>query len=195
LIGTGNQVVGVDLINSPAHAAEMKEFIQSDLDDGFPAALSERLKPYRFDRIMLQDILEHVRNPKQIMRDCAALLADNGQVLISIPNVANVTIRAALLFGRFEYSERGILDKTHVRFFTRASARRFIVQCGYEIVEQRATVMPIELALGLQAANPMMRIANRMLAIATSIFPSLFGYQLLYVARPHPTSKAVANSA
>jgi 2-polyprenyl-3-methyl-5-hydroxy-6-metoxy-1,4-benzoquinol methylase len=195
LIGSGNRVVGIDLIERSAHAAEMQEFIQSDLDDGFPPPAAERLKQYHFDRIMLQDILEHVRYPEKIMRDCAGMLSAQGQVLISVPNIANITIRAALLFGRFEYSERGILDRTHVRFFTRASARRFIEQCGYEIVEQRASVMPIELALGLQASNPVMRVANRLLAMVTALLPSLFGYQLLYVARPRTTSQAVSKSA
>lgn len=184
VVESGNRVVGVDMIPVSRNANVMLDFVQADLDDGFSEAVTRRLAAHRFDRILLQDILEHVRRPENVLRQCEALLNDAGQVLISVPNVANVTVRLSLLFGRFEYQERGILDRTHVRFFTRSSARRFIEAAGYDILHEKASVMPVELAFGLSPTNPAMKLANSALAVLTRLFPAFFGYQLLYAARP-----------
>jgi len=101
-----------------------------------------------------------------------------------VPNVANITVRAALLLGRFEYTERGILDRTHLRFFTRRTIRRLMRESGYEILSERTSVMPVELKFGLPATHLLMRAANRILAFLTWLMPGLFGYQHILVARP-----------
>ncbi len=88
-----------------------------------------------------------------------------------------------LLFGRFDYTERGILDRTHLRFFTRKTARRFLRENGYELIQERSTVMPLELVLGLSPVSLPMRIVNRLLAGMTRIMPGLLGYQIVLVAR------------
>ena len=182
LVKEGNRVVGVDILSQPRHRDLLAKYVQADLDEGLVRALPE-LGNLQFDRILLQDILEHVRNPGRLLANCHHLLNNQGLLLISVPNVANITVRLSLLFGRFEYSERGILDKTHVRFFTRRSAREMIKKAGYEIVAEKATVMPIELALGLPADNWLMQISNAVLAICTRLLPRLLGYQLLYAVR------------
>jgi hypothetical protein len=94
-----------------------------------------------------------------------------------------VTIRLSLLFGRFDYTERGILDKTHVRFFTRKTIRRMLRENGYQLLEERETVMPVELFFGLPAANPVMRFANEILGVLTRVMPGLFGYQIMLVLK------------
>jgi hypothetical protein len=113
------------------------------------------------------------------------LLTPQGLLLVSVPNVANITVRLSLLFGRFEYAERGILDKTHVRFYTRKSARRLLQLAGYKIVAEKVTVMPIELMLGLPADNPLMLVINSVLAVWTRLLPRLLGYQFLFSVRSH----------
>ena len=80
--------------------------------------------------------------------------------------------------------QRGILDKTHLRFFTRRTARQLLVDNGYEIASEKTTVMPIELAFGLSAKNPLMRLANLVLFLLTMVLPGLFGYQCVFAARP-----------
>jgi hypothetical protein len=104
--------------------------------------------------------------------------------VVSVPNVANITVRIALLFGRFHYTDRGILDRTHVRFYTRKTARAFLEENGWEILAAKTTVMPLELVLGLNPENPIMRATTALLAVATAAFPSVLGYQLVYLARP-----------
>lgn len=136
------------------------------------------------------DILEHLPDPRSLLLDCRKMLNPNGKLLASVPNVANLAVRLSLLLGRFEYAERGILDRTHLRFFTRRSARRLLEEAGYQIIEQKTTVVPIEVALGVRPENPVMRGINRALAFFTRLMPGLLGYQFIFVARPAPQAEA-----
>jgi hypothetical protein len=107
-------------------------------------------------------------------------------LLVSLPNVANITIRLGLLVGRFDYAERGILDKGHLRFFTQRTARRLLEENGYEVIDQKISVMPVELAWGISPQRPLMRGLTRLLAGLTKLMPGLLGYQFIFVARRNP---------
>lgn len=179
----GNKVVGIDILDAAGRADAMEQYVSADLDGGLVGA-RRALGDRRFDLVLLQDVLEHLRSPEQMLEDCKRYCKPHGRVIVSVPNVANVTVRLGLLFGRFEYRPRGILDRTHLRFFTRKTARQLLEGAGYEVTEQRATVMPLELAFGLDPKNPLMVATNRLLALATWFFPGLLGYQTVLVARP-----------
>ncbi len=112
------------------------------------------------------------------------MLNPGGKVLVSVPKAANAAARLSLLLGRFEFGERGILDRTHLRFFTRRSTRRLLKDAGYQILAQKTTLMPIEVALGVRPENPVMRGVSRALAFFTRLMPGLLGYQFVLVARP-----------
>src|SRR5262249_42998008 len=171
------------ILTDVKNAARLEKYIRADLDRGLSDAQAE-LAGKKFDRILLQDVLEHLRFPEKLLRDCRDLLTPQGQLLVSLPNVANITVRLLLLMGRFDYTERGILDKTHLRFFTRRTARRMLEENGFEIISEKTTVMPVELVLGLAYDNPFMRILNGWLALLTKLFPNLFGYQHIFVIVP-----------
>lgn len=79
----------------------------------------ELLEKYGFDLIILADVLEHLQNPWDTLKNMQKLLKPNGRIMISIPNGGNIEVIKKLAFDKFEYEERGILDKTHLRFFTR----------------------------------------------------------------------------
>ncbi len=175
LAEAGNEVSGVDAIASPRHAAHLRAYYQRDLACGLEGIEGT------FDRILLLDVLEHLPRPETILESCRKLLAPRGRVLVSLPNVANITVRAALLFGRFEYADRGIMDRTHLRFYTRKTARRMLERAGFEIARAEVTVMPVELVLGLPASNPLMVVLNRLLRVATRLLPGLLGYQNFFV--------------
>ncbi|MFO0826425.1 MAG: methyltransferase domain-containing protein, partial [Gemmataceae bacterium] len=166
-----------------AQADSMEQYISADLDGGLVGA-KRALGEKKFDLILLQDVLEHLRSPDQMLQDCKRYCKPSGRVIVSVPNVANITVRLGLLFGSFDYRPRGILDRTHLRFFTRKTARQLLESAGYEVIEQRSTVMPLELAFGLDAKNPLMIVLNRVLALFTWINPGLLGYQTILVARP-----------
>ncbi len=72
----------------------------------------------QFDLVTYGDVLEHLLEPQDVLRETRNLLAPGGRVLISLPNIAFWTMRVKLLMGRFEYESMGLLDYTHLRFFT-----------------------------------------------------------------------------
>ena len=71
------------------------------------------------------DVLEHLRDPLAVLMEFTESLKDDGVVIISLPNIANIYVRLNLLIGRFDYQDRGILDRTHIRFFTREAFDNF----------------------------------------------------------------------
>jgi len=197
LRGAGNRVVGIDSLPAASARDALEQYVSADLDQGIGPAIAD-LGGRKYDCVLLLDVLEHLRRPDVMLRDCHAVIKDRGRLIVSLPNVANITVRIALLLGRFTYTERGILDRTHLRFFTWRSARALLEENGWDIVEQKATVMPIELVLGLSPDNRLLRALNGLLAFATRLMPRLLGYQIMCVARQaskaarEPRSRAVA---
>lgn len=122
-----------------------------------------------YDIIIFADVLEHLPKPETVLDGIKALLADGGEVYASLPNVANFRVRIPLLFGRFQYTEIGILDKTHLRFFTRQTAQELFTGAGYEVAEvtPAATHMPAPLLY---------------------VLPGLFATRFVIRARPRKTT-------
>lgn len=94
----------------------------SELPNGFLAAF--------YDYIVFADVLEHLVNPERALKNLLNLLGENGKVIISVPNVGYQGVLAGLADGDFSYRDTGILDKTHLRFFTRKTLKSFINSCG-----------------------------------------------------------------
>ncbi len=92
-----------------------------------------------FDVILFGDVLEHLLNPLEVLIKLKTFLKKDGVVVASLPNVANWKIRLNLLIGKFDYAEVGIMDKTHLIFFTRKNARKLIEDAGFEIVKEDFT--------------------------------------------------------
>jgi len=131
------RVVGLDYDERALAEAAKKldRAMAIDLEDpSWPGVLiAEGLN--RFDAILFGDVLEHTRDPKQVLTASLKLLKPGGRVIVSIPNVVNLRVRLEILRGSFEYQESGILDRTHLRFFTKKTARAMIEQAGLRIVE------------------------------------------------------------
>lgn len=94
-----------------------------------------------FDVILLGDVLEHLKDPENLLLKIKDLLNNNGYIIISIPNIAHGSIRIKLLNGKFQYSEEGILDKTHLKFFTKSSISHLLEKCGYFIEIMDRTIV------------------------------------------------------
>jgi methionine biosynthesis protein MetW len=86
-----------------------------------------------FDVIVAADVLEHLRDPASALRLLAGYLRTDGRLVVSVPNVAHVSVRLPLLLGRFTYTTTGILDSTHLRFYTFATARALVESCGLRV--------------------------------------------------------------
>ena len=115
-------------------------------------------------------------------------LASNGRVFVSVPNIANITVRIGLLFGIFEYRDRGILDNTHLRFYTMRTIRRDIEGAGFRVIAVRGSSVPIRLIIGSFTPEPLLRLGEKLLTIVTRMWKSLFAYQIIVVAEPTASS-------
>ena len=129
----GCRVTGVEVSDDMAREAarHADEVVVGDISR---AETREKLAgPY--DCIVFADVLEHLVDPWETLRWARELLADGGCVLASIPNVAYYEVRFGLLAGRFEYTRFGILDDTHLRFFTLKTAKQLFIDSGYTVSE------------------------------------------------------------
>jgi predicted TPR repeat methyltransferase len=145
----------------------------------------ERVKelPQGVDAIVLADVLEHLRSPAHALGLVRSALADDGHVFLSVPNIANITVRLGLLFGIFEYRDRGILDHTHLRFYTLRTIRREVERAGFRIIETGGSSVPIRLIVGRFTPELLLRIGERMLTWLTRAWRGLFAYQIIMVAK------------
>jgi len=134
----GHRVVGVDLSAESIAKAKTRlaEAYVADVTkpESYPFAGAQK-----FDVIVFSDILEHLYDPMDTLTRHFHLLAPGGRVLISLPNVAIWNVRLEMILGRFEYQDTGTLDRTHIRFFTRNTFRRFTQQAGLEVANRRIT--------------------------------------------------------
>ena len=137
-----------------------------------------------YDALIFGDVLEHVVDPAAVLRSARSLLRRDGFVVISIPNVAHAFVRLSLLAGRFNYEDRGILDRTHLRFFKRRTFRELIKESGYRVVVEVATPAPIEEVLTAAAEGGVAQFLQPLGAGLARSAPGLFGYQ--FVAKITP---------
>ena len=135
-----------------------------------------------YDAVVLGDVLEHLSMPDVILQKLVSLQSPATTFIISVPNIANVWIRLNLLVGNFNYAERGILDRTHLRFFTRKTLSALLQNAGLEILSIKVTPIPLELVSGLFLSAPG-RWLHAMFAQLTSLLPTLLGYQFVVKAR------------
>jgi SAM-dependent methyltransferase len=143
-------------------------------DDDCRSALAALAALAPFDVVLCGDVLEHLRDPWSALAALAALAARDGRVVLSVPNVAHWTGRRALARGRFPYAEHGLFDRTHLRFFTRASARDLAQGAGLRVVEERFAPAPVP----MQARLPALRALER---AAVRLRPELFALQVILV--------------
>ena len=124
-----------------------------------------------FDQILLADVLEHIPDPGPVLSRLTSLLGPGGSVVISLPNIAYIRARLRLLRGVWRYERTGIFDRTHLRFFTLATARELMEQHGLR-VERMVPVGPANYLLG----RPGMHV--------TRLRPQLLASQLVVEAVP-----------
>ena len=146
-----------------------------------PARQALPVPPAAFDRILALDTLEHLPEPAKLLRELRTLLAPRAKLLVSAPNSVHLLVRLMVLFGRFRYSDRGILDWSHLRFFTRRTLEELLEQNGYRITARHYTIVPLERVVPLAPGNRLLRFASRVLRVITALAPTLFAYEILLV--------------
>ncbi|WP_410512540.1 class I SAM-dependent methyltransferase [Paenibacillus sp. BR2-3] len=100
----------------------------------------EQFKYVKFDYIIFADVLEHLYNPQHVMSKCVELLGVDGSVIISVPNIAHNSVIIDLLHNKFEYRKTGLLDDTHVRFFTYTSLVKMVYSCNLAVIWEDAII-------------------------------------------------------
>jgi O-antigen biosynthesis protein len=124
----------------------------------------------KYDFIIFSDVLEHLAEPGNALENMRGFLKDNGQIIVSVPNIAFLQVRLALLFGRFDYNPGGgIMDESHLRFFTLKSIRRLVRKSGYRIMKSYGYAHVKKRYFFLKALSKM--------------FPGIFSVQLLVKAK------------
>lgn len=144
--------------------------------DGAPI---EALRGY--DAVVLGDVLEHMPSPGTALSRLVELQPSGSRFIISVPNIANLWVRLHLLMGRFDYADRGILDRTHLRFFTRKTLTALVNDAGLNIRTLQVTPIPLELVSPF-FVSPVGKVLHSVFARLTSLFPTVFGYQFIVEA-------------
>jgi methionine biosynthesis protein MetW len=133
----------------------------------------------RFDILLFADILEHLPNPQAMLLLARDALKPGGSIIISVPNVAHWSVRANLLRGNFHYEPSGIMDATHLRWFTIGTIKSLIISAGFKVTEYRAsagtTVIDNQMRRPLRWLSPALR--SRFLRFSSKRWPTLFGSQ------------------
>src|SRR5581483_1728689 len=153
--------------------------------------LAAALGESRFDVVVCADVLEHLRDPARVLAALPPLLAPGGYLVASVPNVAHASVVAELLQGRFPYRPQGLLDDTHVRFFTREAIERCLEAAGWVIDHlERVRVEPEQTEFRTDLGRFPPEVARQLLAGEESRT-----YQFVLRARPAPDGGAALREA
>ena len=178
LVGRQNcRVTGFEINRDAAAGAKpfLQRVIVGDLED--PADVTQIQSMY--DVILIADVIEHLAMPQEPLHTLRRFLSDEGRLIISLPNVAHWSVRKALFFGHWDLADRGLMDRTHLRWYTRDTAVTLLTSAGYQLVRHRASyVFP---------AHWRLRWGQRVAAWAQartmpSAFDALFAIQNILVA-------------
>ena len=152
------------------------------------ADLSALFAPASYDIIVCADVLEHIRHPEQVLAQCRTLLAEGGRALLSIPNAGYVGLLAELMAGEFRYRPEGLLDETHLRFFTRRTLLRMLTEARWAVDEVETVQRQLpdsEFNVAFDALPP--AVARHLLAL-----PDALTYQFIVAARPAAAGETLA---
>lgn len=183
----GHHVTGVDIVEVPGVRERVDDFVLADLVNGVPAAVGEG-----YDVVIAGDVIEHLPRPADTLRELRRLVRPGGQVLLSVPNFGHWYPRARVVTGLFGYDRRGVLDETHLRFFTRRTLRRLVRRCGFDIVEERTTGLPLGAVTDADGRGlQLLRAVDDGLV---RLRPTLFAYQWVLRLTPHAEESIVVES-
>ena len=145
-----------------------------DLNSGIP---KEAGGP--FDLVVFSHVLEHLLHPGVALREARPLLNPDGRIIVALPNVLYWRLRIKFLFGEFKYEPTGIMDETHVRFYTLRSGMELLRSNGFEILSTLGDGdLPIPFLRRLLPS-----LARVLDPLASRLVPGLLGAQILYVAK------------
>ena len=180
----GHHVTGIDLADTPEVSQRVDAFVRADLEQGIPNEVGSD-----YDVVIAADVIEHLRNSDQLLRQIAERLHPEGRLLLSVPNFGHWYPRLRSLLGIFDYDQRGILDKTHVRFYTRRSLLKQVRKAGYQVQAMRVTGLPIDILHSRPSL--LKRAVVAVDSLLVRLRPTLFGYQFVLSLTPKPRPRSI----
>jgi SAM-dependent methyltransferase len=174
----GYQVVGIERPGGYGDSfPESVELVEANLDAGVPALRG------RFSYVICGDILEHLREPERILMQITRILEPDGVLIASLPNSGNLYFRLSILMGEFPQQDKGLFDRTHVRFYMWRGWRELFESAGLEIRRRKVTGVPVGLALPKWDASAPIRALEWLAFLLARLRPTLFAYQFVVTAR------------
>ena len=137
-----------------------------------------------FDAIVFADVIEHIGNGANLLAEARKALKPDGVIIVSLPNIAHLTMRFNLLFGKFNYEPTGIMDATHLRWFTLASAQKWFRNLGFDVTHAGSTTnatLPAYYRRPWKYAP--LRVRRALLRPGVKMLPGLFGCQHIFVLK------------
>ena len=177
LTAAGHTVTGIDVEEADGVRDRMHRFIRADLTQGLPA------DDEQYDVVLAADVIEHLPDPSRLLADLSSRVRPGGSIIASVPNISHWYPRTRVLAGRFDYDQRGILDRSHLRFFTRRSFLRLVRAAGLEPHRTAHTGLPLD-ALGLARHTAVTSTVGRLDRALVRLWPTLFAYQFVFELTP-----------
>jgi SAM-dependent methyltransferase len=179
LAGRGYRVTAIERPGGITGALPPEvDVVERDLEQGLPPLAG------RFHHVLCADILEHLRDPAVLLRQLRGILEPGGELIVSLPNSGNLYFRLTILAGRFPQHDKGLFDRTHLRFYTWDGWRSLFAGAGFAIVEICPTGIPVGLQFPGMAGSLPVRAAERLSYELSRLRKQLFAYQ--FVARVRP---------
>lgn len=169
----GHRVVGVDHVEVPGVRSRVDRFFVADLERGIPEEVGNG-----YDVVLCADVIEHTRDPLALLKDARSRMRRGGLLIASVPNFAHWYPRARVSLGAFDYDQRGILDGTHLRFFTRKSFTRLCRRAGLHVRRIEPVGIPLEVLA--KSGGRLIRAAGKVESAMLAALPKLFAYQFVF---------------
>ena len=159
-----------------------QQMLVADLDK---IALEDHFDVEAYDYIVIADVLEHLVAPQAVLTSCRKLLKPQGKLLLSVPNIAHVAVIGGLLRGEFNYTEEGLLDRTHLHFFTQKSLKNALTAANFSVDQLNAVVkLPEQTEIGDDYLD-----FSEVLQKALYNQPDALAYQFIVTASPCALNK------
>lgn len=152
----GNTIVGVEINKQDALRAKniYEKIVIGNIED---INILKKIGTRKFDVIIFADVLEHLQDPNFVLKNIKKLLSPKGNIIISVPNIAFLTNRFLHLLGNFDYQDWGIMDRTHLRFFTYKTLLQLVQSSGLHISQFDYIGNFTQLPLYMQTIHPLFR--------------------------------------
>jgi SAM-dependent methyltransferase len=171
----GFSVTAIDAVAPQAQPLpDVIRFLETDLDHGLPPVADD------FDFVVCADVLEHLRDPEQLLRQVRSRMTAGGKLVASLPNSGNLYFRLNVLLGKFPEHDSGLFDRTHLHFYMWKGWRNLLTRSGFRITAARQSVVPFSLRWPNHAG--LTALVESAYAVMARAWPRLFAYQFVIVA-------------